>query len=130
MSVTIVGEKELMRVLKNIPKKSAAKGIRKGTRAGAKIIQGRAKSLAPRASGSIRRHIKVRAMKRSRKRIGAMIALKVTDGARHGAFVALGTKYMEGREFMRLAVDEKKSAAGREAIRIIKSTIEKEAKRG
>ncbi len=73
VTVTIAGTRELAAVLKSIPEKEAAKAIRKGTRAGVKVIARLAARRAPRKTGALARSIKVRAMKRRRHRFGSVV---------------------------------------------------------
>src|SRR5581483_10818933 len=86
----IKGFKELLTKLDQFPKKTLANAIRKGSRLGAKVVLSAAKALAPVKTGTLKRGLKVRAMKRSRKRIGAEVQFK-TDPF-YGGFVEYGHK--------------------------------------
>ena len=143
-AVTIVGAKELQRILKNIPKKVAIKAIKKGSKEGAKIIQRRAKSLAPRKTGQTRKAVKARMMKRSRVRVGAIIIVGAGDykddeyyasfqeyGWRQGSRkLGTGRKQIQGKHFIRNAANQKKRAAGNICVSTMKRIIEQEAKHG
>jgi len=56
--------------------------------------------------------------------------LAVQSGARHAAFVALGTKKMAERRFLRKAVSEKKRAVRSIFFATLGRIIRTEAKRG
>lgn len=86
ITFTIVGDDRLLRKLDRIAKKDARAAIRKGTRAGAKIVTARTKALAPvsgsrqtgkktKKGGTLRRAIRTRSAKRSRVFIGSVTRL-------------------------------------------------------
>lgn len=119
---TVKGGKEAKQALRKVSRQVKA-GIRKGSRAGAKIVQAKAKELAPKRSGRMVKTIKVRALPRSRKWIGAMARL-VNDGdVFYGGFVNYGTKRIRGRRFLNDAAGQVKDAAIGEAKRIIRDTV-------
>lgn len=113
MKVTIPGAEQVMERMRLAVVSKAKKGIRKGSRAGAKVVQARAKALAPKRSGLTQRSIKVRALARSRVRMGASCTLHVAEGAFYAAFVDLGTRFTTGRRFMKRAAEETADEAGR-----------------
>ena len=106
-------------------KKTAKAAIRKGTRAGAKIVQAKAKALAPVVTGRMRKTIKVRALPRSRKWVGTICRL-VNDGdVFYGGFVNYGTVRIKPRGFLNDAADDTRKSATNEAIKIIADAINK-----
>lgn len=92
----IDGLKEAIDKFRNtLPKKTVAASLRKGIRAGQKIITATAKGMAPRKTGALSAAIKTRAIKRSRNYVG----LKTTVGESwfqgeqfYGAFQEFGWK--------------------------------------
>lgn len=133
----------LDKMLKSVPRKDAKKAIRKGTRAGAKIITAKAKGFAPVDSGATKRAVKTRAIKRSRVFTGTT----TTVGAGffkgktfYAAFVELGYRRgkrqlgdrrtkVEGKHWMRKAVRTVGRKALLLAIDITGKEITKAAKR-
>lgn len=77
--LVLTGSPELNQKLRGLrgPRQKAA--IRKASRVALRPVADRAKSNAPKRSGRLRRSIKVRAMKRSRSRIGARVTSSGTD---------------------------------------------------
>jgi HK97 gp10 family phage protein len=106
--MTMSGDISLVNTFRNLKTADGKAALRKGQRAAAKIIASRIKATAPEESGAIKRSVKVRAMKRSRVRIGVRVEVK----AYYAGFVALGTKEIKANDFIQTAV----SAAGSEAI--------------
>lgn len=84
-SVTLTGAKEIRIALARLEAKLARKIGSKALRAGAKIVQARAKSLSPIETGALKKSIKVRAGK-NRKTYRSII-------------VASGEKWFTGKEF-------------------------------
>jgi HK97 gp10 family phage protein len=115
--ITIRGLGKLTRQLRKLEPKNARKAIRKAARAAAKPVQIKAKDLAPVDTGLLRKEIKVRAVKRSRQRIG----VRVTIGNRnfvgdtfYGGFQEFGWTTVNGRRvpgkhFLEAAADDNKS---------------------
>lgn len=125
MKISVTGDKELLDKLGKLRKTQVAKAIRKGSRAGSKIVQAKAKENVPVVSGALKREIKVRALKRSRRWTGTQVTMRVAGGVPYGSFVDLGTKRMKARHFVERAVEEVKDAAGREFVEGIASEIAK-----
>ena len=81
------GDKQLIAKLDRLVNKDAKAAIRKGTRAGAKILRPAARRLAPpvkrsrrrspkdRSTGALRRNIKIKALKRSRHYAGVKLTV-------------------------------------------------------
>ncbi len=148
LRVTISGTEELTALLKAFPTKIANKAVRKGTRAGVKVIARTAKRFAPRRTGRLVRSIKVRAMKRRRGRIGAVVitgegtfkgdtfyggflefgwfAGKRKGGrkSRQSSHITLGHRKVEGVHYMERAAKAKARTAGRVASAVIKAELD------
>lgn len=106
--MTMTGDLSLRHTFRTLKAADAKAALRKGQRAAAKVIAARIKAAAPEKSGAIKRSVKIRAMKRSRVRIGVRIEVK----AYYAGFVALGTKNIDANEFIQDAV----AAVGKTAI--------------
>ena len=138
-------DKELIRKLERFTRRDAKRAVRRGTRAGAKIVIPRARELAPvlkkrtkrRMPGLLRRAIRVRAAKRSRRYIGAVVILGAgffKGETFYGAFQELGwktgkrgsenRKQIPGKHFMERAAKEKEDEAVRVASEIILKEID------
>jgi len=113
---------EVQEALKRL-KKATREGLRKGTRAGAKVVLLKAKALAPKRSGGMVRTIKVRALPRSRKYVGAMARLVNEGSVYYGGFVNYGSKRQPAQRFLNRAADETRSPATNEAIRVLSSVL-------
>lgn len=111
----------------NLLKKSQAKAaIRKGCRAGAKIVQAKAQELAPVKTGQLRAAIKVRSIPRSKNWTGVSIRVD-NSNAFYFSFIEYGltTRKLEGRHFLKDAADQSKDEAISMAIETIKAEIER-----
>lgn len=115
VSGTISGLEPLLKKLKTLEPKIAKKVLRQSLRAGAKIIQTAAKAKAPVKSGQLRKAIKVRAQKRTRRgTIGVNVSVGEKDFAGevfYGSFIEFGSSKMPARPFMKPAFQENKAAA-------------------
>lgn len=128
IELELKGVAETVGKLLTFPKKQATKAIRKGLRAGAKVMTAAVKAATPVRSGALRRAIKTRAMKRSRNKIG----VRTTIGAEgfykgktfYGAFVEFGTKKMDARHFMEKAAKRVATSAGQTAINTMQREME------
>ncbi len=125
MRQTVKGSEELIGKLRKLRTTEAKAAIRKGTRAGAKIVQAEAKSNAPVKSGALKQAVKVRSWPRSRRWTGTMINTSVTRGAVfYQSFIELGTKYIKARHFIRNAYERTKDQALNLTMAEMKSEIE------
>lgn len=117
-SVIVTGDKALDRKLASLEPRVQKKVGRKGLRAAGKLIQKHAKSNLSRNqnvdTGELRRGIRVRAAKRSRKRIGVEIMTterregRTVEGKRFGgAQLETGTKHVQAKPFLRPAAYER-----------------------
>lgn len=121
--------------LRELSKSEAKKVMRKATRAGAKVMQPAVKSLAPVASGALRKAIKVRSIPRSRRWVGATVRVgnQVGDNLHsgdqwYGGPIELGwktgkrgstnRKQIEGRHFIKQGFEQSKQQALAESISV------------
>lgn len=81
-TAVVTGDAEVNRRLAALKGPLAKKAIRKSSREALRPVADDARTLAPRKSGRLRRSIGVRALKRSRSRVGA----RVTTGAESRQF--------------------------------------------
>ncbi len=139
--VKIEGAEAVIKLLRSKSGKEAKAAIRKGTRAGSKIIAARAKALIPEVtrkdrhgvvtSGRLRKAVKVRAMKRSRSGwVGSTVTidgggLGYTGDEFYGAFVEFGTKRMSARQYFKKAAEQTREGAIDTARAIIVSELSK-----
>jgi HK97 gp10 family phage protein len=126
ITITIKGDRELIRKLEMMSKTQCAKAIRPGLRAGQKIITATARANSPVASGLLRSNIKTRAMKRKKDSIG--ILTTVGEGwyagkTFYGAFQEFGWK--TGKRATKTSRRSQKTlakiAAGRRVMEAAKS---------
>ena len=120
--MTLTGDKRLNKKLAKLAGKDARKVIRKAVRPALKVVQKQAKKEAPRDTGALRRAIRVRAIKRSRTRVGASVVLGApffTGDTFYGSFLEFGTNRIKARGFMKAAAEKKK----RQALAIYKRGI-------
>lgn len=94
MSRYLQGDDELRQKLRSLTSKDAKAALRKGTRAGAKIVAAEDKDAVPNLSGNLRASVKVRALKRSRRWVGHAVVLNAISkrGVPYSAFVNYGTR--------------------------------------
>ncbi|QDV26746.1 HK97 gp10 family phage protein [Aureliella helgolandensis] len=93
----VTGSKTLNAKLASLKTTEAKKLIRKASRTALKPVQEEAKRLAPVKSGRLRRSIKVRALKRSRSRVGSRVTTNGNDNLfkgriYYGGFAEYGWK--------------------------------------
>jgi hypothetical protein len=84
----LTGDAELNKKLAALKSSKAKQAVRKASRESLRPIHADAKSNAPKDKGTLRKGIKLRALKRSRSRIGS----QVTSSAKHGAPQEYGWK--------------------------------------
>ncbi len=126
------GTEQLKRHLDQLADVEIRKILRKAMRAGAKVILPAARANAPvGASGAVRRGIRVRAAKRSRRYIGITVTLGkgfFQGDEFYGAFQEFGWKtgkrkssnrrQVPGKHFLQRAAEQKGKAAGDVVIAI------------
>lgn len=89
-------KKSINRAIKQIGDKDAKKAVRKATRASAKVFAKELKKNAPVDTGELKKSIKVRAAKRSRKYIGVNATVGLDTDAFYGNFIEFGAKGPRG----------------------------------
>ena len=122
----------LLAKLKTIGDPKLAKAaFRKGLRKGAKLMATTARGLAPvhqgpypstrtdRKPGTLRKTIKVRAIKRTRKGVGVRVSDYYTGAGYYGAFQEYGTKRQKAKPYLRPAFDSHKG----EAVTLLKEEV-------
>jgi HK97 gp10 family phage protein len=120
----VKGADKLQKKLASLMTKESKAALRKGTRAGCRIIQARAKEIAPVKTGALKRGIKVRALPRSKKWVGTQVTLADTGEVYYGAFLELGTKRIPAKHFMLNAANDTKAVAAKLALQVAKTEIE------
>ena len=119
-SITVTGIKELDRQLRELDAKLAKTYVRKAMRKSLVPVKDQAKKNAPVDTGHLKKSIKIRAAKRSRKQFGAVVrAGNQTGNIRdefYGGFMEWGYrmrngKRRQGTRFMKNAAVEKRPAA-------------------
>lgn len=121
------------KLLDGLPRLIARKCLRKALRPAAKLVQRRAKELAPRQTGALVRDIRVRALPRSTKFIGVDVLMgkgvaDQQDVAYYSSFVEFGTKHQAPDQFMRIAAYKEENASQRLVLAQLGLLVE-EAKR-
>ncbi len=84
VKVVLTGSDELNRKLASLTNAQAREAIRKAARPALKPCLQTARRVAPKASGRLRRSIKVRSIARSRTRIGAKVTTSASDSLYSG----------------------------------------------
>ena len=140
----ITGDKELDKVFALFEPKLRKKIARKAVRKAAKPVRDTAVARVPvrprgthpkdRPPGNLKRSIKVRALKRSRRNKHT-VGVQVVTGEGffkgetfYGAFIEFGTKRITKKPFMRPAHDENKGTVRAVFIREIRPLIDETAK--
>lgn len=145
VDISVYGVKEIQQALSNLAHKDAKKAMRKGLKAGAKLIQQQAKANAPQKTGALKRSLKAR-VGRSR---GDSVVVIVGSGKKwfvgdtfYAAFQEFGwshgkrpsrfkkategdtRKEVEGKHFVEQAYDTTKQTALTTAIDATKKAID------
>jgi len=122
-TIRLRGAKQLLEALKTLDDKLAKKVYREAMRAAAKPILETAKANAPVVTGALRKSLKIRAIKRTRKgRVGVVISTDkgfFKGETFYGSFIEFGTKNMPAHPFIRPAFDSHKVSS----IKIIGNEI-------
>lgn len=115
--IRLIGGRKMQRRFDAIDQKTRGKVLRKALRAGGKLIHAQAKINTPVLTGARRRATKLRALKRSRKRVGVQIivdrnALGIPGGKYfYPAAGEYGTDDQDADQAMRKALESKRAAA-------------------
>ena len=134
-----VGTGKLAKKLEQLTSNETKAVIRGGCREALRPIQKQAIATAPKDTGDLKRNIKIRALKRSRKRIGARITIQSEVKKHRYSFVLLGRKKRfkgvrrllrlvgigNGDSFFKKAARERR----RESVRIFASVVDKHIKK-
>lgn len=115
MPIVITGTKELVAKLGNLKKNVAKNAIRKGSRAGCKILAAAIKDSAPALTGALKRSVKVRSTPRSRVTVGT----QVIEKADFAGFLEFGSKHQKAEHKFRDAEKPLESTA----VNIMTDTI-------
>jgi len=123
VSMTVTGDAELNRKLAALKGVKQKQAVRKASRESLKPLAAATSRAAPRDSGLLARSVKVRALKRSRTRVGARVSVgdgKFKGQTFYGGFVELGRKTgkrgsvgrrrVEPNDFIRRAARQKKQS--------------------
>lgn len=139
--VYLTGDKQADRRLKAIEAKLAGKIVRQATRQALKPVHLAARRNAPKDSGQLRRSIKIRALPRSRSRVGARVTSgsgksDFTGEAYYGGFQEWGwvagtnnRRRIKGKEFMGRAAKDKRQSAVTIYRGHIRRELEREARK-
>lgn len=127
VNVSLSGDKQLLAKLDRLSRKDSRSVVRKAARRAAKPILMQSRVNAPVDTGTLRRSIKIKAITRSRKRIGVKVTTGTAKSAYqgkqfYGAFQEYGTKKMAGKHFMKRAAESK----SKEAVAIFADEAAKE----
>ena len=134
---SITGDKELMKKLERLEKRTTKAAIRKGTCKGAKIVQQATKSTVPVKSGALKRAIKVRSLKASKGTIGTRCTISMPGDSKanwfYGSFQEYGWTTVNGRKiagknFMKTASNQAAPRALDTVLATIKDEIMKAVK--
>ncbi len=118
MRVT-TNDAEVARLLRAVGAKKAKAGLRKGSRAACKILLPVIKAEFPEKTGTAKKAFKVRALPRSRTRVGTQVRGLVAGGAAYYiAFVELGTRQLKRGNFIQGGV----ASSGSGAIKVFIDT--------
>ncbi len=91
--ITLTGDKRLNAKLARLSSKDAKALIRRAARPALKPVLGESRRLSPKREGTLRRSLAIRAIKRSRRQVGARVTTKegLFQGATfYGGFIEWG----------------------------------------
>jgi HK97 gp10 family phage protein len=125
VSFIITGFKEIDDKLKGLEKKVQKKVTRQAMRKGLKPVLSEARANAPVDTGELRKGIKIKSGKGSRRQI--TMNVQTTDPNYVGKFLEFGTRKMKAHPFMRPAYDTKGDQATAIALDELRKGVEREA---
>lgn len=105
--VRVDGTGDLIRKLRKLDDNMSAQALANATRAGALLIEGRAKELAPVRTGTLRRSIHTEIAESTPTHATVLVG---TDTF-YAPFQEFGTRFMRAHPFLRPALDEMHGAA-------------------
>lgn len=128
VGMEIVGLEEVERALRMLPAAAAKKAIRQALRIGGKMVLAQAKQNVPVASGALKKSLKVRAGKRTRKNVISIRVATADDWFKgdtfYGAFIEFGTVRIKAQHYVQRAYDQKKVAVSAMLRRTILANID------
>lgn len=131
----VKGLAEVEQGLREIGRDVGRKGLIRSTSAGARVIRDKARSLAPKKTGKLRKNIvvqKFRKTKNKNQESRHIVTIrkkgKASDpqNAYYGFFVEYGTSKQAPQPFMRPAYESKREAAADAVIDSLEKTIDTE----
>lgn len=134
-----VGTGALAKKLEKLTSNETKAVIRGGAREALKPIQKQAIATAPKDGGGLKRNIKIRTLKRSKRRVGARVTIASSVGRHRYSFVVLGKRKKfqrlrrllkvfssnTGEGFLKTAASQRK----KDSIKIFASVIDKHIKK-
>jgi HK97 gp10 family phage protein len=137
VNISLLGDKELQSRLDGLEPAVAKKIVRKAIRVIGNDIRNDARALAPVKTGALRRSIKVRAIRRSRGRMGVIVrtgtreelGIENDDKGYYPAVQEYGSETVPARPYLRPALDHNQEKGVRKMARLIGELIETEAER-
>lgn len=123
----VKGDKELIAALRGLEPKLLKKAFRRTFRVLGKIAADATRANVPVKTGALKRSVKVRAVKRTRK---GTVGVNVISGGKlagaeyYGHFVEYGTKKMAARRFMRHAYESKVAEMRAVGLEMLKVEVE------
>lgn len=132
MALEVNGIEELKKLFEEHLPSEAKKAMRMAAKEGAKIVAADAKAKVPRDTGALRQSIRVRAIKRSRVKVGSRVVTGegfFKGDTYYGGFVEYGTHKMKAQPFLRPAADENRERVIREFGKFLRASIQTVRKR-
>lgn len=141
VKVVVTGHRKIDRKLRGLEPKVAKKVIRQSFRRNMKPVLTEAKALSPVDTGAMRKAMKLRAGKRSRKYAARMLitirpedidrdVYLLADEAPYPVYPEFGTEYQEAQEPLRRAANQSRKPFRRAVAKDILRGIEAEARKG
>ncbi len=140
--ITITGDKQLNRLLRDLAGKDGKAAVRKAARPALRPTLAEAKRIAPRDTGELEESLKIRALKRSRSRVGARVQTakgSFQGQTFYGGFQEWGWKtgrrgsgnrtHVPGEHFLKRAAEATRHRAIAIYRKILRQEILKRAKR-
>jgi len=124
IDISILGDKRLERQLARLAGNVQKKYMRQVLRKAAKDVKNAARKDAPVDTGGLRRGLKVRALKRSRNRIGVKVSFEKSQF--YGKFTEWGApgKGIQKDSFLYPAIDDNRSGLITKVARLLRAKIE------
>lgn len=127
----ILGAREVSKILKQLPEKTAQRVVENALRAGARIIRDEAKARVPVKTGRLQESIVVRTSKgrgRSKRRdVGVIFVGFEKPHSQRAHLTEYGTRHSRAFPFMRPALDSKGPEAVKRIGKLMGKGVEREA---